>query len=141
MNMLANKLIITTIRKNNKNNNFNQNNDDYNDDYNENKLLPTQTEKQTDNEDDEENEDDDNDRPTDIKTILCSKQTNRQSYIQILRTYIYALIKLRHALNRRRNERETKCTQTHTCEAFLLLLLFLYLGYKNNIVIDFVVVF
>lgn len=107
--MLANKLIITTIRKNNKNNNnFNQNNDDYNDDYNENKLLPTQTEKQTDNEDDEENEDDDNDRPTDIKTILCSKQTNRQSYIQILRTYIYALIKLRHALNRRKKKEETR---------------------------------
>lgn len=111
MNMLANKLIITTIRKNNKNNNFNQNNDDYNDDYNENKLLPTQTEKQTDNEDDEENEDDDNDRPTDIKTILCSKQTNRQSYIQILRTYIYALIKLRHALNRRKKRRNERGRQ------------------------------
>lgn len=40
----------------------------------------------------------------------------------------------------KKRERETKCTQTHTCEAFLLLL-FLYLGYKNNIVIDFVVVF
>lgn len=39
----------------------------------------------------------------------------------------------------KKRERETKCTQTHTCEAFLLLL-FLYLGYKNNIVIDFVVV-